>query len=100
MPIFTLDSRYLNFSKATQIRNYQFEPLMERHGWTEYVTKGGQYIEDVSWVNYQDATLWWIIAAVNNLTLQVLDPLAGGLILRIPTQDVVNAVNIPDRRQI
>lgn len=97
--IFSIPGRYDNFSKFLDIRHYQWDKLMSRFGFDTYTAKDGQYIEDVAWEVYRDASNWWILSAVNNLNIGVLDKMSAGQKLKIPKQQMLDVINAPLQRR-
>ncbi len=102
MAIFTLQGRYDNFLTFLRIRHYNFDKLVEIFGFRTTETKAGQFIEDIAYNELNDATLAWTIVAINKRILleNILDPLPGGLTLRIPSDDLLFNMNTPDRKKV
>lgn len=94
----SLPSRYENLTSYILIRHYDFDTLMERYGYRLEPSVGGEYLEDLAYRTLGDATIWWIIAAVNGFEIDALSPLAGGIQYKIPSKDVINATVVPAKR--
>jgi hypothetical protein len=79
-----MSSRYQNIPNSTYYKTILYNPIEPKTDDIYVITVQGDRLDNIAYEYYGDSTLWWIIAASNNIPQDSIFLLPGTQ-LRIPT---------------